>query len=179
MNRNNLYLHLGKRLKEVNIGKLFLIGLMLAVFLIPAAAVAEDGITIHLHDGRHMAIPYRDISRIEFRTSGQAGVPFGFGQGISVAGLWKTNQGDIQLSQTGTQVTGSYNPAEHGELVGNMSGNTLTGLWIEDASGSKCSSPRNGRFYWGKIRFVFDGNRFTGQWGYCDAEPNQSWTESR
>ena len=159
--------------------KLFWIGVLLAIAVLPAAAVAQDEITIYLNDGRHMTIPFRDIPRIEFRSSGQAAAPFGFGQGISAAGQWKTNQGDIQLSQTGNQVTGSYLPAEHGELVGTLSGNTVNGFWIEDASGTKCSAPKNGRYYWGRLRWVFDGNRFNGQWGYCEAEPNQVWTGSR
>ncbi|OQA74206.1 MAG: hypothetical protein BWY31_04797 [Lentisphaerae bacterium ADurb.Bin242] len=159
--------------------KIFWIGMILMLWTIPAAAVAENAITIYFKDGRHMTIPSRDIMRIEFQSSDQAGGHPGYSREISVSGSWKTNNGDIQLWQTGNQVTGAYQPQEHGEINGTLSGNTMSGFWIEDMSNTKCPYAKNGRYYWGKLRFVFDGSRFNGQWGYCDAEPNQSWTGTR
>ena len=159
--------------------KIFWIGMILMLWAIPATAVAENAITIYFKDGRHMTIPSRDITRIEFQSSDQAAGPSGYSREISVSGPWKTDNGNIQLWQTGNLVSGSYLPQEHGEIIGTLSGNTMSGFWIEDMSGSKCPYAKNGRYYWGKLRFVFEGSRFSGQWGYCDGEPNQSWNGTR
>jgi len=55
--------------------KIFWIGMILMLWTIPAAAVAENAITIYFKDGRHMTIPSRDITRIEFQSSDQAAGP--------------------------------------------------------------------------------------------------------
>lgn len=98
--------------------------------------------------------------------------------GINITGIWSTTEGDMNFRQAGNQVTGSY-ATDRGEITGNMNGNIFTGYWIEDASAERCSSAKNGRYYWGKIKFQFDGNKFSGVWGYCDKEPAQKWTGNR
>lgn len=97
---------------------------------------------------------------------------------INITGIWTTTEGEMNFQQSGIRVTGSY-PSDHGEITGAMSGNIFNGYWIEDASAERCAYPRNGRYYWGKIRFQFDGNRFSGAWGYCDKDLTQKWTGSR
>jgi hypothetical protein len=97
---------------------------------------------------------------------------------LYLAGQWNSSEGPLAVRQQGPSVFANY-PTDHGELTGTLSGNVLDGYWIEDASGQRCAQPMNGRFYWGRIRFVFDGDRFTGQWGYCQEPPTRSWTGSR
>jgi hypothetical protein len=98
--------------------------------------------------------------------------------GINITGIWTTTEGEMKFQQSGSQVTGSY-PTDHGEITGAMNGNTFDGYWIEDASAERCSVAKNGRYYWGKIHFQFDQNKFSGAWGYCDKEPTTKWTGSR
>jgi hypothetical protein len=95
-----------------------------------------------------------------------------------IAGFWATSEGELSLTQQGNQITGSY-PLDHGEVTGNLNGYLLEGYWIEDSSAERCSSPKNGRYNWGKIHFQFEGNKFSGAWGYCDKEPAQRWTGSK
>jgi hypothetical protein len=84
----------------------------------------------------------------------------------------------LVLRQTGAVITGNY-PEDRGEITGTMSNNILTGYWIEDASGQRCTTPKNGRYFWGRVRAVFEANRFTGTWGYCEAEPMTPWSGTR
>ncbi|MFA5181282.1 MAG: hypothetical protein WC405_08155 [Syntrophales bacterium] len=158
--------------------RLFII-ILAAILIFPLMASAQDTLTIIFKDGRQQIVNYRDVLRIDFHSSGAADYSRPSHRDINIEGLWKTSEGDVRFWQTGNQVTGSYNPKEHGELTGALSGNIMSGFWIEDVSGQKCSYPKNGRYYWGKFRHVFDGNRFSGKWGYCDAEPGTAWTGSR
>ncbi len=86
----------------------------------------------------------------------------------SWAGTWKTNWGDMTLTQNGSSVSGSYN-WNGGKISGTVSGNVLSGTWTQT----------NGK---GKFRFVMssDGKAFTGTYGYNDAEPKSgSWDGTR
>ena len=51
------------------------------------------------------------------------------------------------------------------------------GYWIEDNSNEKCSTAKNGRYYWGKVIWKFDDKMcsFKGKWSYCNKTPNSSW----
>lgn len=49
-----------------------------------------------------------------------------------------------------------------------MNGNVLEGYWIENGSSERCATAKNGRHHWGRIRWTFEGNRFTGSWSYCE-----------
>lgn len=93
-----------------------------------------------------------------------------------VAGKWKTSEGDLTLQTSGNQVRGSYTN-DNGELIGKMSGNVLEGFWIESNANERCMTPLNGRYFWGRIRWVFDANKFAGAWSYCD-KPVQSGANS-
>lgn len=99
-------------------------------------------------------------------------------EGANIGGAWKTSEGDLFLNHAGENVTGIYTK-DNGEVVGRFRGNVLTGYWIENASNRRCSSPKNGRYYWGRLRLAFMGNKFQGVWGYCEDEPRQSWTGQR
>ncbi|MDD5287227.1 MAG: hypothetical protein PHD54_15360 [Desulfuromonadaceae bacterium] len=97
----------------------------------------------------------------------------------SIEGVWSSSEGDISLSQNGSRVRGNYNPQDNGEITGTIKGSTLSSYWIENHSSQRCSSPKNGRYYWGTLKLTFNGDRFSGQWGYCDEQPSRSWTGQR
>ena len=103
--------------------------------------------------------------------------------GGGVAGLWDTNldrpHDPLTLAQEGNTVTGRYNAAENGQMIGTLSGNALDGFWIEDKSDQKCATARNGRYFWGRIQITFNGDTFEGKWGYCDSDPRSRWQGTR
>lgn len=106
--------------------------------------------------------------------------PFGVTTaGPGIEGLWGSSEGDIQFRQRGNQVVGHYNANEHGEISGRLHNDLLTGYWIEDQSGKRCTSPRNGRYNWGRIELHFSGNSFSGKWGYCEDAPTSNWNGQR
>ncbi|MDX9872462.1 MAG: S-layer homology domain-containing protein [Clostridia bacterium] len=78
----------------------------------------------------------------------------------SWAGEWKTNWGDMVLTQNGANVSGTYT-YDQGKISGTISGNTLTGTWSEAPS----YAPPNDA---GEVEFVMsaDGQSFTGKWRY-------------
>ena len=92
---------------------------------------------------------------------------------VQVEGLWEFDGTDLTLTQKGSQLTGKYTE-DNGELTGIISGNVFEGYWIEDNSARRCSSAQNGRYYWGRFRIEFDGNRLTGRWSYCEDREFQS-----
>jgi len=57
-------------------------------------------------------------------------------------------------------------------IDGSMHGTSFVGRWQEPLSGRRCDD----NAYWGQMRFDFspDFRTFTGDWGYCDAEPTRS-----
>jgi hypothetical protein len=78
----------------------------------------------------------------------------------SWTGEWETDWGDMILTQTGTNVTGTYD-YDDGIITGTVSGDTLTGTWAEAPS---YAPPHDA----GDIEFVMsaDGRSFTGKWRY-------------
>lgn len=88
---------------------------------------------------------------------------------ISFAGSWATNFGTMNLSQSGTSVTGTYVNAfsgVNGTIQGTVSGNTLNGTYTI-GGGS------------GPIQFTINSNTFDGNWGgssqWCGARTGQSF----
>lgn len=92
---------------------------------------------------------------------------------VNVEGLWDFDGTDLTLKQQGEKLTGKYTE-DNGELTGNISGNIFEGYWIENNSAKKCSSPQNGRYYWGKFKIEFEGDRLTGRWSYCEDKDFQT-----
>ena len=80
----------------------------------------------------------------------------------NIAGVYKTDYGEMRLQISGSTVTGTYRTSDR--IEGTLSGNTLTGWWYQS----------NGK---GRIKFVFDSSfsSFTGKWSYNDAEPSSGW----
>ncbi|TXT20228.1 MAG: Dipeptide transport system permease protein DppC, partial [bacterium] len=109
-----------------------------------------------------------DQAEAESRIKAGAGAGANIGAGVSaIAGKWRTSEGELTLVQSGRSVQGSYT-SDGGEIVGEVSGNVLEGWWIENGSSERCATAKNGRYYWGRIRWTFEGGRFTGNWSYCD-----------
>ncbi len=88
-------------------------------------------------------------------------------EGPSLEGIWSSSEGAITFRQQGNRIAGRYTN-DNGEIAGVLHNDTLSGYWIEDHSAQRCQSPRNGRYFWGRMEFRFSGNRFSGKWGYCD-----------
>jgi hypothetical protein len=98
-----------------------------------------------------------------------------------ISGTWKTSVAELTVKQSGTQISGTYK-SDGGEIEGEMNGNVLEGWWIENNSSKRCSSTRNGRKYWGRISWSFEGDKFAGAWSYCDSPVPSSgnrWTGER
>lgn len=93
---------------------------------------------------------------------------------FTVAGTYDSSEGVITLQQSGDRITGRY-PNDNGELTGLMFGPIFEGFWIEDHSDRRCSTPKNGRYYWGRVSFTFTGNGFSGNWGYCGEATSRPW----
>ena len=82
-------------------------------------------------------------------------------------GTWCTDYGQMEIYQIGYQVQGIY-VYDDGEcyysgiIVGNVSGDMLTGIWVESSEG--CGE------YFGEFEFTISGdcNSFTGRWCYCE-----------
>lgn len=114
-------------------------------------------------------------------TGSDAGDHAGKPAGSNIAGTWRTSEGELTLTQRGRSVNGSYN-SDGGQIVGEMNGNVLEGYWIENNSGERCATARNGRYHWGKVRWTFEGSKFSGAWSYCDKPLPASgshWTGER
>jgi hypothetical protein len=150
--------------------------LFLLVGLVASAVWAE--MIVRTTDGKVFKIPVApaEVKSIEFSV-----VKSAQGSLADFAGVWQTQEGELILTQRGASVVGRY-VKDNGEIQGTVSGNVLTGYWIEDASNQRCPSLKNGRAHWGRIRFVHQGNSFTGKWEYCAKDPAQSkhaWNGNR
>jgi hypothetical protein len=93
-------------------------------------------------------------------------------------GEWQTNFGMMTLDRSGTMVEGRY---EHnnGRITGTLDGSVLRGFWFQDRADVRCERPKHGTHYWGRLKFVFTGLRFTGNWGYCEDRPTADWNGHR
>lgn len=95
-----------------------------------------------------------------------------------IEGVWSSSEGDITFRQRGSKVTGRYTQ-DNGEIIGNMRGSKLDAYWIENHSDRRCSTAKNGRYFWGKLQLHFEGDRFSGKWGYCEDKPSRQWNGQR
>lgn len=87
------------------------------------------------------------------------------------AGNWVMNFGNMNLTQNGNNVNGTYNQLFYGtsgSIAGTVSGNKFTGTWsISGGSGSV------------ELNLSGDGKRFTGKWNdefsWCGARPGENF----
>lgn len=89
------------------------------------------------------------------------------GPTAQISGTWKTNIAELSVKQSGSQISGTYKD-DGGEIVGTLDGKVLEGYWIENSSIERCATAKNGRYFWGRIRWTFNGDKFAGAWSYCD-----------
>ena len=94
----------------------------------------------------------------------------------NVAGRWKSTEGNwADFTQKGRKVEGTYG-LKNGKIYGTFTGNVLNGYWVQSSSGQKCSTPKYGSYYWGRVRFEYKNGKLEGYWSYCGAKPSGSWT---
>lgn len=84
----------------------------------------------------------------------------------------------MTLTASGNRVSGTYTQ-DNGAITGTVTGARFDGYWIEDGSGRRCDTARDGRHHWGRLVFDRDGDTLTGQWSYCDDAPSSRWTATR
>lgn len=99
-------------------------------------------------------------------------------QALSVSGSYSSTEGAVTLQQSGDRVSGSYTN-DNGELTGLMFGNVFEGFWIEDNSAKRCTTPKNGRYHWGRVTLEFNSKGFSGTYGHCNDVSVNPWNGSR
>jgi len=84
-------------------------------------------------------------------------------------GTWNTDWGEMQLSQSGEGVTGTYE-YNNGEIEGSASGNVLTGTWSKSPSYAEPNDL-------GSFEFTMSDDQmsFTGNWKYASCDWNSDW----
>lgn len=98
------------------------------------------------------------------------------------AGDWQTSEGLMRLKASGQgKVSGTYT-TDQGRVFLDVQGRQARGIWVERDSDRRCAEPRDGSRHWGWIAIKLDetGQRFSGNWGYCE-EKNVAgpWTGTR
>lgn len=98
-------------------------------------------------------------------------------------GTWDTSEGQMTLEWADhVTISGTYDQ-DGGRIQGNVEGNLqeLNGYWIENGSSQRCETEKQGSFHWGRVQFTLneDDSEFDGQWSYCEADPDSSWTGKR
>lgn len=85
-------------------------------------------------------------------------------------GTWSTTYGMMHLTQSGNQVSGTYD-YNNGHITGTVSGNVLTGTWSEAPT---YSLPNHA----GDVQFTIssDGKTFSGHWRYDSSGSWTNWT---
>lgn len=98
-------------------------------------------------------------------------------EGCSFSGTWDTTWGEMNLAQTGSDVSGTYEYRE-GRLNGTAEGNTMRGQWGENATLGAYQPPYNA----GDVVFVLteDCGTILGAWGFGpDANISGCWIGTR
>lgn len=78
-------------------------------------------------------------------------------QGVTFAGVWDSNWGQIKLQQQGSHVHGTYKGFRNGSVSGDIDGNLFIFRWTQ------VESQQWGRGY---LQLSPDGLRMEGRWGY-------------
>ena len=84
-------------------------------------------------------------------------------QQINISGTWNTNRLPITFYQHGNKVLGRFDLNE-ALFEGTLQDNVLTGFWLHPYQ--SVYGPCN----YGRLRFVFTGDRFEGYATFCDTE---------
>lgn len=94
------------------------------------------------------------------------------GSGCGWEGIWDTSYKTMQLIETGTSVSGTYD-YKAGKITGTVSGRNLSGTWQETVGSETNHGPV-------QLTMSDDCNSFTGQWKHEGSEYwNGHWTGER
>ncbi len=88
-----------------------------------------------------------------------------------------TSEGSMTFSGSTSGILARYG-TDRGRVLGTLRGSIIDGYWVETDSNEKCSTAKDGSYYWGRIVATLEarGPRFNGKWNYCDGTPNKDWT---
>jgi uncharacterized caspase-like protein len=96
---------------------------------------------------------------------------------VTIGGTWSTSFGVMTFPDIVEGPVRAPYQMDSGRILGEFDGSVLNGYWIEAGSAQRCDTQRDGSYYWGRVRYLFndDLNSFTGMWGYCEAAPEEGW----
>jgi len=151
--------------------------------LISKSAMAKDKIKVVLPKGEY----YIDANSFDKRAKAKVIVGEDKEVAIDFKGseeyepfnaIWKVRgvSNEVRFSQNGTKIKGKYS-TDNGEIIGELTfPQRFEGYWIEDESNHKCSTPKNGRYYWGRLILALDKERCRARsdWSYCNKKPKIS-----
>ncbi len=102
-------------------------------------------------------------------------------QSASIGGSWTTTYGTMTFPEIRSGTLRAPYTNEKGVIIGTLNGQILSGIWVEPSSAQKCTSERDGSFYWGVVNFEFNANntRFSGSWDYCGTSSTRAWTGTK
>lgn len=98
--------------------------------------------------------------------------PFTQAQAVSdFAGRWDTTYGEMDFTVRDGGIYAPYR-TDNGRVFFQPEGHQLVGYWIEDDSGQRCDSEKDGSVHWGRLVLTFndDLTSFTGWWSYCNSD---------
>lgn len=98
----------------------------------------------------------------------------------------RPTQANLTFVQTGNsvvaKVTEGNNTSYWVQIVGEMNGNVMTGKYMDHRSDhGRCNKlltfdKAATGYYWGSVRLVFDGNKFTGKRSNCEGALDTIWS---
>ena len=96
---------------------------------------------------------------------------------------WNTDDGPMKLMQGPDMWVKGFYYFDNQEVKGRVTTRyiqkdnrkKLSGYWVQDESPQRCDYSRHGSYYWGMLTFDFQGDSFTGKWGFCDDKPQSNW----
>lgn len=110
--------------------------------------------------------------------SAPAGARGAAASGPSYVGyVYETEFNDLIItSWSQNAATGRYEYGG-GRIEGTLSGNVLTGYWLQEDSPLNCGVQRSGTPHFGRFTFTFNSDRtaFTGLWSDCEDAPSKTW----
>lgn len=97
--------------------------------------------------------------------------------GATFTGLWYSSFDDMRLTQSGEEVTGSFEYKDGGKIWGRVEGGVLLFDWVQEGDLSVGRREVAGKGY-----FVIsgDGQQLAGRWGYGDSRSDGGeWTAEK
>lgn len=144
--------------------------LLALIIVLSATQVFAATMFINLKNGKVISL---DTNAIESIVYGEEAVSI---DSVDISGQYNYSGLPATLTQQGSNITINYDINDHGKVIGKLQGRTIQGFWIEDSSGMRCSTQKDGRFFWGKAVLELQSNGdLKGRWGYCDDIPTSDF----